>query len=57
MSKSYKGLYRPTNPKKYVGNTKRIVYRSNLERKFMLYCDRNEKHISTSSKIEQNNTP
>ena len=42
MSKSYKGLYRPTNPKKYVGNAKRIVYRSNLERKFMLYCDRNE---------------
>ena len=36
MSKSYKGLYRPTNPKKYVGNAKRIVYRSNLERKFML---------------------
>ena len=42
MSKSYKGLYRHTNPKKYVGNAKRIVYRSNLERKFMLYCDRNE---------------
>ena len=42
MSKSYKGLYRPTNPKKYVGNAKRIVYRSNLERKFMLYSDRNE---------------
>ena len=40
--KSYKGLYRPTNPKKYVGNTKQIVYRSNLERKFMLYCDRND---------------
>ena len=42
MRKSYKGLYRPTNPKKYVGNTKQIVYRSLLERRFMLYCDLNE---------------
>ena len=42
MAKSYRGLYRPTNPKKYVGNTKQIVYRSLLERKFMRYCDLNE---------------
>ena len=41
MRKSYKGLYRPTNPKKYVGDVTKIVYRSLLERKFMLYCDRN----------------
>ena len=41
MKKSYKGLYRPSNPKKYVGDVTRIVYRSLLERKFMLYCDRN----------------
>ena len=41
MRKSYKGLYRPTNPKKYVGDVNKIVYRSLLERKFMLYCDRN----------------
>ena len=40
MAKSYKGLYRPTNPKKYVGDPNRIVYRSLLERRFMLYCDR-----------------
>ena len=42
MRKSYKGLYRPTNPKKYVGNTSQIVYRSLLERRFMRYCDLNK---------------
>jgi hypothetical protein len=42
MAKSYKGLYRPTNPKKYVGDAKKIVYRSLLERRFMRYCDLNE---------------
>ena len=41
MAKSYRGLYRPTNPKKYVGNTNQIVYRSLLERRFMRYCDLN----------------
>ena len=39
MKKSYKGLYRPTNPKKYVGDVDKIVYRSLLERRFMVYCD------------------
>ena len=42
MRKSYKGLYKPTNPKKYVGNTNQIVYRSLLERRFMRYCDLNK---------------
>tara|TARA_B100001057_G_scaffold187575_1_gene188366 strand:+ start:111 stop:542 length:432 start_codon:yes stop_codon:yes gene_type:complete len=42
MAKSYKGLYRPTHPKKYVGDTKKIVYRSLLERRFMRYCDLNQ---------------
>ena len=36
---SYKGIFRPSNPKKYVGDPKRIVYRSLWERKFMVYCD------------------
>ena len=39
---SYKGIYRPTNPKKYAGDPSKIVYRSNWERKFMVYCDRND---------------
>ena len=41
MRKSYKGIYRPTYPRKYVGNPNMIVYRSLLERRFMLYCDQN----------------
>ena len=41
MKKSFKGIYRPTNPKKYVGNPNNIVYRSLLERRFMIYCDTN----------------
>jgi len=49
MAKSYKGLYRPTNPKKYVGDPNRIVYRSLLERRFMLYCDRTTDIIAWAS--------
>ena len=49
MGKSYKGIYRPTNPKKYVGDPNRIVYRSLLERRFMLYCDRNKDIIAWAS--------
>jgi len=46
---TYKGIYRPTNPKKYAGDPTRIVYRSNWERKFMVYCDRNEDIIYWAS--------
>ena len=46
---TYKGIYRPTNPKKYAGDPTKIVYRSNWERKFMVYCDRNEDIIYWAS--------
>jgi len=46
---TYKGIYRPTNPKKYAGDPTRIIYRSNWERKFMVYCDRNEDIIHWAS--------
>ena len=39
MTKTYKGIYKPTNPKKYAGDPSKIVYRSNWERRFMVYCD------------------
>ncbi len=42
MYMSYKGKYRPENPKKYKGDPTNIVYRSLWERKFMRYCDLNE---------------
>ena len=38
---SYKGRYQPTNPLKYKGNFRNIIYRSLWERKFMKYCDSN----------------
>jgi len=46
---SYKGIYRPTNPKKYAGDPNKIVYRSNWERKFMVYCDKNDDIILWAS--------
>jgi len=42
MYMSYKGKYRPENPKKYKGDPTNIVYRSLWERKFMRYCDLTE---------------
>lgn len=38
---SYKGVYKPKNPQKYVGDATNIVYRSLWERKFMVFCDNN----------------
>lgn len=46
---AYRGIYKPENPKKYVGNPNQIVYRSLWERKLMRYCDTNTKVISWAS--------
>jgi hypothetical protein len=46
---SYKGVYKPSNPKKYIGDPKNIIYRSLWERKFMVWCDLNENIIKWSS--------
>ena len=46
---SYKGRYRPSNPKKYKGNPSNIVYRSLWERKFMVYCDNHAKILEWGS--------
>ena len=46
---AYKGIYKPTHPKKYAGDPNKIIYRSNWERKFMVYCDRNDDIIYWAS--------
>ena len=40
---AYRGRYYPTHPKKYKGNPSNIIYRSLWERKFMVYCDKNDR--------------
>ena len=46
---AYRGIYKPENPKKYLGNAGQIVYRSLWERKLMRYCDTNTKVIKWAS--------
>ena len=46
---SYKGRYNPVNPNKYKGNSQNIIYRSLWERKFMVYCDTNDKVLEWGS--------
>jgi hypothetical protein len=46
---SYKGKFRPSNPKKYKGDPTNVIYRSLWELKFMRYCDLNENIIKWSS--------
>lgn len=36
---TYKGFFRPKNPKKYKGDPNNIIYRSGWEAKFMSYLD------------------
>ena len=46
---SYKGKYKPSYPKKYKGDPTNIVYRSLWERKFMVYCDKNQNVLEWQS--------
>ena len=46
---TYKGKYIPKNPQKYKGNPSQIIYRSLWERRFMVYCDRNDRVIEWGS--------
>jgi hypothetical protein len=46
---SYKGKYKPSYPKKYKGDPTNIIYRSLWERKFMVYCDKNENVLEWQS--------
>lgn len=46
---AYSGRYHIINTKKYVGDPTKIFYRSLWERKFMVYCDNNDKIIEWGS--------
>jgi len=46
------GYYIPNDPTKYVGPTP-IIYRSSWERKFMMWCDNNDKVMMWSSEPVQ----
>ena len=46
---SYKGKYYPSYPKKYKGDPTNIIYRSLWERKFMVYCDKNDNILEWAS--------
>jgi hypothetical protein len=46
---AYKGKYQPSYPQKYKGDPTNIIYRSLWERKFMVYCDLNERVLEWGS--------
>ena len=46
---AYQGIFRPKNPKKYVGDSNNIVYRSSWECRVMDWLDRNRDIISWAS--------
>jgi hypothetical protein len=45
----YSGRYRPSNRHKYKGDPTNIIYRSLWERKFMVWCDKNENILEWGS--------
>ena len=46
---AYKGKYYPSFPRKYKGDPTNIIYRSLWERKFMVYCAKNQKILEWGS--------
>ena len=46
---AYKGKYYPSFPRKYKGDPTNIIYRSLWERKFMVYCNKNNKILEWGS--------
>jgi|694.fasta_scaffold16082_3 hypothetical protein len=47
------GYFTPIRPEKYIGDPGKIIYRSSWEKKFMTFCDINEKVICWSSETIQ----
>ncbi|HIJ11897.1 TPA: head completion protein [Candidatus Woesearchaeota archaeon] len=46
---AYKGKFKPNCPEKYAGNATNIVYRSLWERRFMVFCDKNDNVLEWGS--------
>lgn len=46
---SYKGRFKPKNYQKYKGDSTNVIYRSLLERRFMVYCDESSWVLEWSS--------
>ena len=46
---AYKGRYRVNNSQKYIGDPTNVIYRSLLERRFMIYCDTNKSILKWGS--------
>ena len=46
---AYSGTFRPTNPQKYVGDYKNIIYRSSWEARVMNWLDKNPSIVSWAS--------
>ena len=49
MGESVKSRYKPNNPKKYNGDYRNIICRSNWEMKFCSWCDLNENILEWGS--------
>ena len=47
--KTYKGKYKPLNPKKYKGDPTNIIYRSGWEKRVMVWLDSNPNILEWSS--------
>jgi len=46
---AYSGTFRPTNPQKYIGDHKNIIYRSSWEARVMNWLDKNSSIVSWAS--------
>lgn len=49
MPKFYQGIFKPKNPKKYIGDPSNIIYRSGLEFRFMCWLDMQPDVVSWAS--------
>lgn len=43
------GYYNLLNPKKYIGDPNKIIFRSSWEKRFAMYCDTNDRIMAWSS--------